>query len=196
MPEMDGFEMTGQLATDHRTSHIPVILLTAKAEDTDRLTGLELGADDYLVKPFKKEELLSRIRNILRKREMLTKKNTGRIVEGTGFEELKSIDQEFLQKVNKIVEENMEDVQFGVEKLASEAGMSASNLYRKVQALLDVTPVQLLQELRFKRAIQFLKKGYSVSEVARLVGFYNQANFSTSFKKKFGCSPREYMKGQ
>jgi signal transduction histidine kinase/DNA-binding response OmpR family regulator/ligand-binding sensor domain-containing protein len=194
MPEMDGFEMTGQLTTDHRTSHIPVILLTAKAEDTDRLTGLELGADDYLVKPFKKEELFSRIRNILRKREVLTKKNSGRIMEDFAFEELKSIDQEFLQKVNKIVEENMEDEQFGIERLAREAGMSSSNLYRKVQALLDITPVQLLQELRFKRAILYLKKGYNISEVAGRVGFKNQANFSTSFKKKFGCSPREYIK--
>jgi AraC-like DNA-binding protein len=108
---------------------------------------------------------------------------------------MKSIDQEFLKKVNKIIEENMENIQFGVEILASEAGMSRSNLFRKIQALLDITPVQLIQELRFKRAILLLKKGYNISEVAWRVGFNNQANFSTSFKKQFGCSPREYIKG-
>jgi len=195
MPEMDGFEMSQRLTTDPRTSHIPIILLTAKAEVSDRLEGLEQGADDYLVKPFKKEELVIRIKNIIRKREILTKNSTGRIMVDSRFEELKSIDQEFLQKVHKIVGENIEDVQFGVEMLAKETGMSASNLYRKVQALLDITPVQLIQQLRLKRSIQLLKKGYNVSEVAWRVGFKNQANFSTSFKKQFGCSPREYLKG-
>jgi AraC-like DNA-binding protein len=195
MPEMDGFEMTRQLMSDTRTSHIPVILLTAKAEESARLTGLEQGADDYLVKPFKKEELIIRIRNIIRKREMLTKKNATKILGDGIFDNMKSIDQEFLKKVNKIIEENMENIQFGVEILASEAGMSRSNLFRKIQALLDITPVQLIQELRFKRAILLLKKGYNISEVAWRVGFNNQANFSTSFKKQFGCSPREYIKG-
>jgi signal transduction histidine kinase/DNA-binding response OmpR family regulator len=196
MPEMDGFEFTRQLTSDQRTSHIPIILLTARTHVKDRLAGLEMGADAYLVKPFKKDELLIRVKSIIRKREILTKKNTGKMMADARFDEITSIDQEFLQKVQKIVEEKLGNEQFNVEALASEIGMSASNLYRKVQALLDITPVQLIQQFRFKRAILLLKKGYNISEVSWRVGFKSQANFSTSFKKQFGCSPREYLKGK
>jgi signal transduction histidine kinase/DNA-binding response OmpR family regulator/streptogramin lyase len=194
MPFVDGFDLIQQLMKDELTSHIPVILLTAMAETDSRLRGLELGAEDYLVKPFKKEELLLRIRNILRKRAELQKRYL-KMLKGESFREPdSSLDQKFLMNVKRLLDEHLSDETFGVEQFADALHMSPSNLYRKLRALTNLSTMQLIHQTRLEKAIRLLKQGNSIGDVAYQVGFNNLSSFSNFFKKEYGVSPREFMK--
>ena len=194
MPVMDGFELVHQLLNDQRTSHIPVILLTAKAETDDRIKGLELGADDYLVKPFKQNELLSRVRNILRKREELQKKYAGQVLDGAPLEKEPTHEQLFLKEVRGWIETHLENEGFGVEQLAEAVHMSPSNLYRKLHALTNLSPLELVKQIRIDKAVRLLKQGLTVAEVSYQVGFQNPSSFTNFFRKQYGVSPREFLK--
>ena len=192
MPVMDGFAMTGKLKKDERTSHIPVILLTAKAGQSHKIEGLETGADDYLTKPFDAKELLVRIQNLIDQRKLLRKKFAGNIQLKPSEVTAKSIDEIFLGNVMQAIEQNMEEDEFGVEELAKEVAMSRSQLHRKMIALIDKAPSDLIRQTRLMRAKELLQKKIATpSEVAFKVGFNSHTYFSKCFKEEFGISPGE-----
>ncbi len=192
MPNMDGFELCERLKADQRTSHVPVILLTARAESSDRIRGLELSIDDYLVKPFNEKELKTRVANLLKKQEELKKKYSQSLLGNFMSSEVESGERRFLRQVRTIIEENMGDENFGVVVLAQALAMSPSQLYRKLRALTELSTVQLIQRARMERAAVLIKQGYNVSEVAYMVGLRSPSYFGQLFKKFFGCSPKEY----
>ncbi|HEV7780940.1 MAG TPA: ATP-binding protein [Chitinophagaceae bacterium] len=192
MPVMDGFVLTEKLKTDEKTSHIPVILLTAKAGQQHKVEGLETGADDYLTKPFDAGELLARIRNLIEQRKLLRKKFAGTIQLKPSEVTVNSMDQVFLANVMRSIEKNMEEDGFGVEDLAREVTMSRSQLHRKLVALIDQSPSDLIRQTRLLRAKELLeKKAATPSEVAFKVGFSSHTYFSKCFKEEFGISPSE-----
>lgn len=196
MPKLDGFGFCKSLKSDILTSHIPVIMLTAKATLEDRLEGLELGADDYLAKPFNTLELQVRVRNLIDIRENLRKKYkiqsfSTPIVEV--IPKAKSPDDEFLEKMGQIVEKNLINPAFEVEILAEEMKMSASQLRRKLKALTNQTVIEFARNYRLEKAALLLKKKKgNVSEVAFQVGFENLSYFGKIFQERFGKNPSEW----
>lgn len=192
MPLMDGFELAQKIKTDERTSHIPTILLTAKAGQSHKIEGLDTGADDYLTKPFDHKELLTRVRNLINQRKLLRKKFAGEIILKPSEVSVKSSEQVFLDKVMRAIEANMSEEDFGVEELAKEVTMSRSQLHRKLIALTGQTPSEVLRNTRLLRAKELLqKKAATPSEVAFRVGFNSHTYFSKCFKEEFGVSPSE-----
>jgi DNA-binding response OmpR family regulator len=194
MPEMDGLELCEKLKTDNRTSHIPVILLTARAGNTHQVSGLKTGADSYLTKPFSVEVLLLKIKNLLALSEKMRKKFSQQmLLEPTNLI-IESNDQDFLNKVMKYIEANLDNPEFGVNDLASEVGMSTPILYKKIKALTDQSVNNFIKTVKLKRAAQLLKQGKNtVTEIAYQVGFSGSKYFSKEFAKQFGKSPSEYM---
>ena len=195
MPKKDGYEVCRTLKTDQRTSHIPVILLTAKARAQEKLAGLETGADAYVLKPFRQQELAARVRNLIAlRRKLRAKYSTATTIKPSEIEAT-SMDREFLQRVVAAIEANMVEEHFSAEALAREVAMSVSQLNRKLNALIGQPAGQLIRSLRLQRAADLLtKKSGTVTEICYAVGFGEQANFSRAFKKQFGCSPSEYQK--
>ncbi|HEX8332728.1 MAG TPA: ATP-binding protein [Segetibacter sp.] len=192
MPIMDGFAMTERLKKDERTSHIPVILLTAKAGQQHKLEGLQIGADDYLLKPFDAKELLTRIQNLVNQRKLLRKKFAGEILLKPSEVSVNSADENFLSKVMEAIEANMQEEDFGVEQLSREVAMSRSQLHRKLVALTGQSPSEVLRNTRLLRAKELLhKKAATPSEVAYKVGFNSHTYFSKCFKEEFGITPSE-----
>ncbi|WP_166666214.1 hybrid sensor histidine kinase/response regulator transcription factor [Myroides indicus] len=190
MPDADGFELCETLKNDVITSHIPIILLTAKAEQKDKLTGLETGADDYLTKPFSLAELKLRVRNILSFKELLRKKFEGSTIPSAEeIPELSSRDLKFVEDVTELVEKNISNLQFGVNILAEGVFLSVSQLTRKLKTITGKTPADFIRNMRLEKAIELLKKGESVAQVSWTVGFEDPVYFSKVFKKHFGFSP-------
>jgi signal transduction histidine kinase/DNA-binding response OmpR family regulator len=184
--------MTEKIKKDEKTSHIPVILLTAKAGQQHKIEGLETGADDYLTKPFDAKELLARIQNLVNQRKLLRKKFAGSIQLKPSEVAVKSIDELFLTNVMQAIEKNMEEEDFGVEELSRKVAMSRSQLHRKLIALIDRSPSDLIRQTRLLRAKELLqKKASTPSEVAFKVGFSSHTYFSKCFKEEFGVSPSE-----
>jgi len=194
MPGMDGYTLAEKLKTDPRTDHIPLILLTARAEASDRLRGLGLGADDYLTKPFRQDELLARIQNLIALRRRLQDKYSQALKFDPQLLAEGSLDNQFLNNVRRTVEEHLDDEQFGVEQLASSVHLSSSQLYRKLKALTGQSTVQVIQSIRLEKAARLLQQQYSVREVTHRVGLRSPAYFSQLFKKQFGCTPVEFGK--
>ena len=195
MPLMDGFALAEKLKNDERTSHIPLILLTAKAGQSHRIEGLETGADDYLTKPFDAKELLVRIQNLVNGRKLLRKKFAGEILLKPSEVTVNSVDETFLKKVMDAIEENMSEDAFGVEELARAVAMSRSQLHRKLVALTGQSPSEVLRNTRLLRAKELLqKRAATPSEVAFQVGFNSHTYFSKCFKEEFGISPSEVAK--
>lgn len=195
MPKKDGYQLSKEIRQDEKTSHIPIIMLTAKAGLDDKIEGLETGIDDYLTKPFSAKELRVRVKNLIYQRSQLRKKfSTSTIIKPSEVTAL-SVDRIFLEKVTKTIETNFEEEQFGVETLAEKMNMSVSQLTRKLNALIDQPPGQLIRSFRLQRAADLLKQNTgTVAEICYKVGFNDQAYFSRAFKKQFGVSPSEYMK--
>jgi YesN/AraC family two-component response regulator len=192
MPGIDGFAMTEKLKRDERTSHIPVILLTAKAGQQHKVSGLETGADDYLTKPFDRKELLTRMENLIRQRKLLRAKFSGDIFLKPSEVSVKNTDEKFLQKMMQAIEKNMSEDGFGVEELAKEVNMSRSQLHRKLVAITGLSPSETLRFTRLQRAKELLqKRSASPSEVAYQVGFNSHTYFSKCFKEEFGITPSE-----
>jgi len=194
MPNMNGFELCHELKTDERTSHIPVILLTAKTAQADQINGLSTGADLYLTKPFSIKILQLNVRNILESREKISSKYRKQFIFAPSNILLNTMDEQFLSKLIAVIEEGMENREFGVDMLADRIGMSQSVLYKKVKALTDMTVNDFSKSIRLKKAAQLLKQtGYNVYEISSLVGFIDPRYFTKEFKKQFGQTPREYL---
>lgn len=193
MPKMDGFELCHRLKTDERTSHIPVILLTAKASSQDKIEGFETGADDYIMKPFEPAELEARLRNLVDQRERLHEHFRKHGLVEIEQEKITPLDQRFLRKFFAIITEHMSDASFGVEILANLMAVSRSSLLKKVEALIGEPPNAVIKRTRLNKAAELIKGGFgNISEVALEVGFNNPSYFTESFRKQFGVNPSEY----
>lgn len=192
MPVMDGLELTEQLKTNTATSHIPVIMLTAKTLEEHRVEGYEHGADSYITKPFHSKVLLARIENLLRQRQLL--KN---LYQGTKEAEkeiseahLEDRDKQFLKQLQAIIQQNLSDSEFGVEDMGQQIGLSRVQLYRKVKAMTGSSVVDLLRKARLAKARRLLEtRSMSVSEVAYEVGFSAPSYFTKCFKEEYGMLP-------
>lgn len=195
MPLMDGFALCSQLKADLRTSHIPIILLTAKSSVENRLAGLSLGADDYLTKPFQLTELQLRVRNQLasKQRQREWAQAILRNPDPASPQPIPQPIDPFLTRLYELFEAHLSDSSFGLEQIISELGMSRTNLFRKVKALTGLTAHELLRNYRLKRAAQLLRSGVTVSESAYQVGFESPAYFSKCFREFYQQSPSEFV---
>jgi AraC-like DNA-binding protein len=194
MPVMTGTELCKKIKGDGRTSHLPVILLTAKVEAEDKLEGLESGADDYISKPFDFRILVSRIENLINSREQL--RQTYQTMIGINPEkiEVSSLDEKFIKKALQAVEDRISDADFTVEDLSREVGMSRVSLYKKLMSLTKKSPVEFIRIIRLKRAADLLENSQlSVSEIAYQVGFNSPRYFSRYFKEFYNELPSEYI---
>lgn len=191
MPVMDGLEFTRRLKADTATSHIPVILLTARSLSEQREEGYGTGADSYLTKPFTGSLLLARIDNLIHSRTLLRSLFSGNNKEEEKEEEmLGAQDQTFVTRLREVIRDNMGDSDFSVERIGEEIGLSRVQLYRKVKALTGQTPVELLRKARLERSRRLIEKTEkSVSEIAYEVGFTSPSYFNKCFKDEFGISP-------
>lgn len=190
MPVMDGLEFTRQLKEDIATSHIPVVLLTARSLPEQREKGYETGADSYLTKPFSGQVLLSRIDNLLRSRTLLRSLFSGDKAEAAEEERLCSQDKTFVTRLRKIIQQHLADSDFSVERLGEEIGLSRVQLYRKVKVLTGKTPVELLRRARLMKARTMVTTtDRSIAEIAYATGFTSPSYFNKCFKDEFGVSP-------
>ena len=192
MPEKDGFEVCKTLKMDQRSSHIPIILLTAKASEKDKLEGLTQGADVYLTKPFNKTELFIRLEKLIAFRKNLIQKYSDSSYKSLKTETTNDLEAQFLNKVIKCIENNIEDSNFKVIFLAKEIGLSESQLYRKVKALTNTSTAVFIRSVRLQKAKELLQdKRFNIAEVSYKVGFTDPSYFSRVFKDEFGCTPSE-----
>ena len=193
MPGMDGVELCGKLKADEKTSHVPIILLTAKASGGDKIEGLQTGADDYIVKPFEAMELAARIENLIESRRKLREQFSREITLQPSAIQITSADEQFLQEVMEIVEANMANFNFSEAVLHQQMSLSKTQLYRKLKALTDHAPNELIQMMRLKRAAELLAaKAGNVGEISFVVGFRDHSYFSRRFHKQYGMTPSEY----
>jgi DNA-binding response OmpR family regulator len=195
MPEMDGAEFCQRVRADRDTSHIPLIMLTAKTDDESKAQSMELGADVFIEKPFSMKYLDACIRNLIERRRNLMRRFSEHPEEGIEPLAGNSIDNEFLVRMNQIIEENLGNAELSVNFLAEQLNISRSGLFSKIKALTDVTPNEMIQVVRLKRAAQLLAEGqYRVNEVCYMVGFSSPSYFTKCFQKQFGKKPGEMMK--
>ena len=196
MPVVSGLEMTRALKLDERISHIPVILLTAKASLESKIEGLDTQADDYVTKPFSMTELVLRIRNLIVNRKKLRAKFSKSITVVPSEIVTTSTDEKFLQKALQAVERNMGEPDFSAESFCEAVNMSRANVHRKLKALTDQSATEFIRSIRLKRAAQFLAKDSgSVSEIAYATGFNNLSYFTKCFKEEYGVLPSAYGAG-
>ncbi len=189
MPVMDGIDLCKAIRQDVRTSHIPVVLLTAKGSDEARAEGYEVGADSYLVKPFNKTLLLSRIRNLLDKRDRMKQQ----VSESGTAAELSVVDNQFLTRYTHYVEEHLSDEKIDIASLAREFAMSQSTLYRKVKAVAGISPNELIRNIRLSKAAEMLARtDQTIAEIAWATGFGSPVYFRNCFKERYGKTPSEY----
>ncbi len=206
MPEMDGIELINHIRNDFSTSHIPIIMITAKHENDTHLKAMKYGADGYIAKPFTMELLLARIENMLERRRALVSRLSAQAEEKKGRtsgrieispEEIviTDKDEQLIKKVMAWLEENVADSEVTVDQLAAYVGMGRTSMYNKIKGLTGKSPVELIQDFRMEKATYYLKSGqFSVSETSYKVGFSDPGYFSRSFKKHFGISPADYIK--
>lgn len=195
MPKMDGFQLCEKLKTDEMTSHIPVILLTARATKESKLEGLETGADDYLIKPFDAEELLVRINNLIEQRRRLREKFASKLSFTPEEVSVNSVDESFMQRALGIMDEHLADPDFTAEQFASEMGHSRSGLHQKLKGLTGLSATEFIRSIRLKRAASLIRQNSgSISEIAYSVGFNHLSWFAECFRKQFGLSPSDYQK--
>ncbi|MCU4163938.1 two-component regulator propeller domain-containing protein [Carboxylicivirga caseinilyticus] len=197
MPVMDGIEMLKKMKSDIRTSHIPVILLTAKDTLKDKSEGYDAGADSYLTKPFSSNLLKSRLRNIFETRKKLSDSYSNKFEDKQQLfkEATNKLDQEFLEKLNQIIEDNLEDEEMNISQIAQHMNMSHSTLYRKIKALTDLTANEYIRKVRMKVAEQLLLSGkFTISEVMYRIGINSTGYFRQCFKDEYGISPSDYIR--
>jgi YesN/AraC family two-component response regulator len=194
MPEMNGFELCKKLKSDSRTAQIPVILLTALSAEDEQLAGLACGANDYIVKPFNFEILLSKLHNLLRMQETMKQTYQKQVEVRAKDIVVVSEDDRFLKNAMDCIEKNITNPGFSVEELSANLNVSRVSLYKKLLTLTGKTPVDCIRTIRLKRAVQLLEKSkLSIANVAYEVGFNNPAYFAKVFKEEFGMLPSEYM---
>ena len=200
MPVMDGIELCKLIKEDVRTSHIPVILLTAKDSIQDKEEGYESGADSYLTKPFSAKLLHSRVHNLLESRKKLAQLITSRTKELKPEQvqesmQLSKLDEEFLNKFTAIVEENIDTPQLAMPFMIGKMNMSHSTLYRKIKGLTGISGNELIRKIRLKNSLRLLmEEGLNISEAAYASGFNDLGYFRTCFKEEYGMAPSEYIK--
>jgi two-component system cell cycle response regulator len=194
MPEMDGFAFCKIIKSNFEYSHIPVILLTAKNTIQAKVEGLELGADAYIEKPFSKEHLLAQIASLLSNRNMMRE-----YFASSPLVHIKSIahtkaDERFLETLNETISKNVEDAKLDVETLAKMLNMSRITLYRKIKAVSNLTPNELINLIRLKKAAELLVNGdYKIYEIADMIGYSSQSSFTRNFFKEFKMTPTEFI---
>ena len=196
MPDMDGVQLCRAIKRNLRTSHIPVILLSAKADIADRLDGLKVGADDYIPKPFQMDELLAKMRNLMRTRESIIRhytQNASADIEPSKVAQ-NPLDEEFLNKASRIMNEHLDDSQFTTDEFARQMCMSRSNLHLKMKALTGESTNDFIRRIRMRKAAELLKtRGYTVAEVSAMVGYNTPSYFATAFKNFYGHSPSSLL---
>ena len=195
MPVMDGIKLCKNVKQNIRTCHIPVIILSAKTDIKDQMEGLQMGADDYIPKPFSLAILTTKIQNMMRtRRRMLDKYAKSLEVEPEKIT-FNAMDEALLKRAMTIVEKNMDNIEFSTDEFAREMNMSRSNLHLKLKAITGESTIDFIRKIRFNEAAKLLKDGrYTVAEVSTMVGFNTPSYFATRFKKYFGCLPTEYIK--
>lgn len=205
MPEKDGIAMTRELRADMTTSHIPIVLLTAKTSIESKLEGLEYGADDYITKPFSATYLKARVKNLLTQRQKLQGiyrdnlmtgnsivDSTAETVEEKG-PEMSPNDRKFMDKLVDLMEKNMDNGDLVVDDLVQELAVSRSVFFKKLKTLTGLAPIEFIKEMRINRAVQFIETGeYSMTQIAYMVGINDPRYFSKCFKQKMGMTPTEY----
>lgn len=195
MPEMDGITFTSKIKNDPRTSHIPVIILTARSSLIYKKEGLDIGVDDYITKPFSETLLKTRIRNLLNNRLLLRERYKTELLVQPKELAIRSPDQEFLSKLVELLEGKMDSTNLNMEFISRELGMSQSNIYKKLKSLTGMSIVEFVRDFRLKHAAQLIvKHRLSVTEVCFKVGFNDRRYFSQVFKSKYGVTPSEYAR--
>ena len=195
MPEMDGAELCRRLRSNRETSHIPLLMLTAKTDDDSKVEGMNIGADAYIEKPFSLKYLDAAIRNMITRRHELLQRFSQSPDEPIGPLATNAVDDEFLTRMNSIIEANVANSDLSVGFLAEQMNMSRSGLFAKIKGIADVTPNEMIQIVRLKRAAQLLAEGkYRINEVSYMVGFSSPSYFTKCFRKQFGKKPGEMIK--
>ncbi len=193
MPQMNGMELSRKIKHDPRVSHIPVILLTARTAEEQKMEGFDAGADDYITKPFNFEILQSRIRNLIHQRELFHKDFRKQFEIKASDVNITSLDEKLIQNAIKHVELNISNPDFSVEDLSRELGMSRVHLYKKLLALTGKSPLEFIRTIRLQQAAQLLEKSQlTVSEIAYKVGFNNPKYFTKYFKEEYKVLPSAY----
>lgn len=199
MPEMDGFELCRRVKTDISYSHLPVILLTAKTNEKDKIEGLETGADAYIEKPFTIDYLLAVMESLLRSRKKLHELFSKQAILPTEGQQngLSKVDEDFLRRLNEIIMENYHDSEFNMDSVIGIMNMSRSSFYRKIKGILDLSPNDYIRIVRLRKAAELLKAGNeSITEICYMVGFSSPSYFSKCFQKQYGVLPKEYAAQQ
>lgn len=195
MPVMDGIKLCKHVKQNIRTCHIPIIILSAKTDLSDQLEGLQVGADDYIPKPFSLSVLTAKIQNMIRTRRRIFEHYSKNLEIEPEKITFNAMDEQLLKRAVSIVEKNMDNIEFSTDEFAREMNMSRSNLHLKLKAITGESTIDFIRKIRFNEACKLLKDGrYTVSEVSTMVGFNTPSYFATSFKKYFGCLPTEYIK--
>jgi len=193
MPLVDGFDIVSQLATDTRTNHIPIIIMTGYNDTKAHAKALSIGAIDYITKPFEIEFLIKKIANIVDKqRNLITHKSLAHL-ETTKANLLNKKDNAFFEKVTQIVSENYQDSRFSVELLKNSLNITERQLQRQFKKVFQLTPTTFIKRYRLNKAKEMLLNGYSIAETYESVGFNSQSYFSHSFKEHFGKSPKHCL---
>ena len=193
MPNLSGIELCAQLKQDERTSHIPVVLLTAKVDENSQHQGLETGADDYVLKPFSVKLLSSRVNNLVKSRIQLRERYSNEVVLKPQDISVNSIDERFVEKIKEILDENMTDDSFSIEAFSKELSMSRMQLHRKLKALTGLSASEFLRAERLKLAISLFKDAsLNINEICYQSGFNSPSYFSKCFKETYGILPSEY----
>ena len=193
MPQMDGFEVSRIIRSDSLTSHIPLVLLTALDESTSRIKGWRENIDMYLTKPFDAKELNLQLKNILNIRKIINQKVKNSVINNDNYSDLCEVDQDFITKLKATIEDNYQQPLFGLTEMAGLMFKSERHLQRKSKALIGVSPTDLLREYRLNQGAKKLLNGHSVSSTSDQCGFNSVTYFSSSFKKKYGHSPKQYQ---
>lgn len=198
MPQMDGYELTRRIKGDEETSHLPVILLTAKVQDEDQQEALRAGADDYIPKPFKIKDLQLHIDNIVENRQRIHRVPNAKEEENETKDEVSkplTMDEEFLQRATNCIYEHLDDADYDRDTFAADMGASASTLYNKLRTLTGMNVTAFIRDIRLKAACRLAREnpGLRVSDIAYRVGFKDPKYFATTFKKEMGMQPKEYF---
>ncbi|WP_437917883.1 two-component regulator propeller domain-containing protein [Sphingobacterium sp. LRF_L2] len=199
MPKLDGISLLRQLRSNPQTSHIPIVLLSAKHAIESKMEGVTYGADLYMTKPFHMDYLMASVRNILERRKTVVQAIVAKktIIPTASNVVLVDKDEEFLRTVLAIVEEKMIDPTFTIDTVAETLALSRNSFYNKFKSLTNQAPVEFVRDIRLQKAVMYLKNGgYNITEVAYKVGFKYPKYFSTCFKEKYGCSPKEFLQKQ
>jgi YesN/AraC family two-component response regulator len=195
MPKMDGFELCNKLKNDEKTSHIPIIMLTAKATSKDKIEGYETGADDYIMKPFDAAELKVRIKNLIEIRIKLQEVySKGEYPQRLTVNKLNSLDERFMIKVMKIIEQHISEEEFSIEEFVKELEMGNMQMHRKLKALTGKSASRYIRSVRLARAKKMIEeKTGNISEIAYSVGFGSPAYFARCFREEYGHPPSDFV---